>query len=433
VSEVPHPGPEADLDPDAGVTVRRLEPAQVRGREHGPVQARCEILKHEQMGAYRSLTVVAPAIAERARPGQFISIAIEDGGALLRRPFSIYQVSGHGGAGTVEIVYSIVGDGTRWLATRERHHPLDIVGPLGNGFPLPARRVPCLLVGGGYGAAPLLYLAHRLRREECRVDVIFGAGTGQRLFNAIEAKRLAASATFTTDDGSTGIQGTVTSVFDDVVDRTGTQVVYACGPMPMLAAVAQAAAARRIPCQVAVEEAMACGVGVCMTCVVPLHTDTGLRHIRACYEGPVFDGRRVAWEYEGRRLPDDEFTPADEAPEDAGMAELDAEPVNHDDSAEGPAEGPAHPAEPDDTPTAPVEPADVFDEDGADPDAADGPTTRGRLGDAADDDPGEPDAGHDPDAGTDGEDAVDEADATRKGGGDADEGDADEVVGEGRA
>lgn len=301
----------------AGVTVAGTHSTQIRGRDSGPVQLSCEVMKTGFIGAYRSLTLVAPQIAERAQPGQFITIAVQGGNTSLRRPFSIYQVSRHGGGGTVEVVYNILGQGTKWLSERSRHDPVDVVGPLGNGFPLPHEKVPCLLVGGGYGAAPLLYLANRLQREGCRVDVIFGASTNDRLFNAIESKRLAASAMFTTDDGSSGVQGTVTDAFDDVVARAGSKVVYACGPMPMLAAVARASAALGIPCQVAVEEAMACGVGVCMTCVVPVHTDQGIRNVRACYEGPVFLGRRVAWEYDGLQLPQEEFSAMSAGPDAA--------------------------------------------------------------------------------------------------------------------
>ena len=298
------------MSDEARVTVQPSQAPRVRGGADGPVQVTCEVLQTGFVGAYRSLTLVAPQIADRARPGQFISVAV-GGKTLLRRPFSIYQVSRHAGGGTVEVIYSVIGPGTQWLAERRRHDPVEVVGPLGNGFPLPQRNVPCLLVGGGYGAAPLLFLASVLRREGCRVDVILGAGSSGRLFNTMEAKRLAASATFTTDDGSSGVQGRVIDVFDEVAERAESQIVYACGPMPMLSAVARASAERGLPCQLAVEEAMACGVGVCMTCVVPVHTDDGVRNLRACYEGPVFLGRRVAWEYEGRQVPDAEFVPTE--------------------------------------------------------------------------------------------------------------------------
>ena len=307
----------------------------LRAPVDGPVQATCTVLGTGSIGSYRSLQLTAPEIAWRARPGQFISIAVEGRGSLLRRPFSLYRVLPHKGSGTIEIVYNVIGEGTRWLAERDRHDAVDVVGPLGNGFPLPQQPDPCLLVGGGYGGAPLLYLAERLRDEGCRVDVIFGAGTADRLFNIIDAKRLSATATFTTDDGSSGVHGMVTDVFDDTVDRAGTRIVYACGPMPMLAAVAEAAARRRLPCQVAVEEAMACGVGGCMTCVVPVHTDAGVRNVRACYEGPVFLGRRVAWDLRGDHLPPAEFLAQTDPSGATTVADAGEDPATSDGSRPG--------------------------------------------------------------------------------------------------
>lgn len=269
----------------------------VYGRGDGPVRAMCEVLAYRKIGGYHSLTFVAPDIAERARPGQFVSIGVQAHGTLLRRPFSIFGVSRHGAwAGTVEIIFDVVGPGTEWMAARTKHDVVDLVGPLGKPFPLPAQAVPCLLVGGGYGAAPLLYLAQVLQQEGLRVDMIMGAKTQERIFNAIEAKRLSAGATFTTEDGSLGLRGVVTDAMDQVMQSAGTKVVYTCGPMPMLAAVARRAAERGVSCQVAVEEAMACGVGVCMTCVVPYRRKGGVVNLRACVDGPVLNGARIDWE-----------------------------------------------------------------------------------------------------------------------------------------
>jgi len=278
------------------ITPRGSDP-QVFGREEGPLRAFCEVLGAKRVGSYWSLTFVAPAIAERARPGQFVTLAVDVGGATLRRPFSIASVSQQGPwAGTIEIVFSGVGQGTHWLAQRGKHDVLDLVGPLGRGFPLPNRQVPALLVGGGYGAAPMLYLARTLGARGHRVDVVLGARTAEQIYNTIEAKRAAASATFTTDDGSLGTQGIVTDVLDGVAEHGRSEVVYGCGPMPMLAGVARWAADRGLPSQVAVEEAMACGTGVCMTCVVPVRRKGQRRNVRACVEGPVLNGARVDWD-----------------------------------------------------------------------------------------------------------------------------------------
>lgn len=277
--------------------VTRGSTSSMQGRERGPLRGMCQVLAYRRAGAYHSLTFVAPEMAERARPGQFVSIGVHGGGTVLRRPFSIYSVSRHGPwAGTIEIVFDVIGPGTRYLAGLVKHDVVDIVGPLGRPFPLPQQAVGCLLVGGGYGAAPLLYLAQTLQQSSLRVDMAMGAASQDRLFNAIEAKRLSASAAFTTEDGSFGTQGRVTDVLDRFLDAGNIGVIYACGPMPMLAEVTRIARRHRVAVQVAVEEAMACGVGVCMTCVLPVKGDGEMVHLRACVEGPVFNGKKILWE-----------------------------------------------------------------------------------------------------------------------------------------
>jgi dihydroorotate dehydrogenase electron transfer subunit len=156
--------------------------------------------------------------------------------------------------------------------------------------------VTCTLVGGGYGSAPLFTLAEQLRERGCRVDFVLGAATEARLFGVLEAKRMSQSVAVTTVDGSLGDRGIVTDVLPDLLSRTGSDVVYACGPMGMLSAVADLAARFGAHSQCAVEEAMACGVGVCMTCVLPVIGDDGVsRMVRSCVEGPVFRGDRVRW------------------------------------------------------------------------------------------------------------------------------------------
>jgi dihydroorotate dehydrogenase electron transfer subunit len=263
-----------------------------------PVQAMCEVLDRRREGAYWVLSFAAKEIAERAEPGQFVSLAVQSPGALLRRPFSIARVSQQGPvAGTVDVVFDAHGPGTEWLTSVRGHDVVDVVGPLGRPFPLPRRKVGCLLVGGGYGVAPLLYLGEALRREGLRVDMIVGAASQERLLGVIEAKRLSASSVFTTEDGSYGTPGRVTDVLDDVVAAGRTGVVYACGPNAMLRAVSERCRDLRLPVQVAVEERMACGIGVCFTCVLPIRDRAGNVHLRrACLDGPVLNGARIAWE-----------------------------------------------------------------------------------------------------------------------------------------
>lgn len=268
------------------------------GSETGPVQVRGTVLTVRQIDAYHAMTVVAPGIAARFRPGQFLTVAVggADSSMLLRRAFSIHDVRpDHGG--TVEFVFSVVGRGTRWLAGRRARDVLDVTGPLGRPFPVPRDPVSCLLVGGGYGSAPLFALAERLRERRCTVDFLLGAASGDRVFGALTARRTGRSATITTVDGSLGVRGIVTDMLGQVIHDARTDVIYACGPMPMLRQVTALARRYDIPVQVAVEESMACGVGVCMTCVLPVVGNDGItRMVRSCVDGPVFRGERVRWD-----------------------------------------------------------------------------------------------------------------------------------------
>lgn len=265
-----------------------------------------EVLSHKTYGdAYHSLTIVAPEIGAEIRPGQFVNVRCGSNAShILRRPFSVYRVHKRAGwAPTIEIVFDVRGPGSSYLSQLNAHDTVDLLGPLGRGFKAPRRRAHCLLVGGGIGATPLFFLGDELRDDGHRVDVVIGARTASLLLNPIEARRIGSTCTITTDDGSTGHEGVVTDVLDDVFDRTRTEVVYACGPHPMLAAVTRVASARNIPVQVAVEGLMACGYGVCMTCVMPLRArvtrgdmtvDTTV-YARSCTEGPVFNGAQVIW------------------------------------------------------------------------------------------------------------------------------------------
>lgn len=264
-----------------------------------PLQVRGEILDIRRAGAYSVISMTAPGIPDRVRPGHFLTVGIggEESGLLLRRAFAIYRVNTTGVyGGTLEIVVSPHGLGTTWLANRRRQDPIDIVGPLGRPFAIPKDPVSCVLVGGGYGSAPLFMLAEVLRERGCRVDVVIGAASEDRLFGSLEIKRVSSNVTMLTEDGSYGIPGRVTDVLDNVIRQTSASVVYACGPMGMLAAVADIAAAHQVYAQCSVEESMACGIGVCMTCVLPVIGDDGVtRMVRSCVEGPVFRGDRVRW------------------------------------------------------------------------------------------------------------------------------------------
>jgi len=258
-----------------------------------------EVLDVQRTGKYFVMSVTAPGIAERTQPGQFITVGMggEESSMILRRSFAIQRVQSRGMyGGTLDFVVSPVGNGTHWLTKLRRHDPLSLVGPLGKPFTLPTKPVTCVLVGGGYGSAPLIMLAERLRDRGCRVDTIIGASTEEKLYGGLELKRVSTSLTLTTEDGTVGIQGRVTDALITTLESAKVDVVYACGPMPMLASVAQVSTAGKVFSQCSVEESMACGIGVCMTCVLPVIGDDGVtRMLRSCIDGPVFRGDRVRW------------------------------------------------------------------------------------------------------------------------------------------
>lgn len=263
------------------------------------IQRVAQVAAYRRLGdEYHSLTVSTPEIAEAARPGQFINIRPpEHCSFILRRPFSIYRVNGGDRAATVEVVFDIRGPGSAVLASLRSSDAVDIVGPTGRAFTIPRRQHSCLLVGGGVGATPLFFLADELRAAGKRVDILWGARRGARLVNPMEAGQLGETAQMSTEDGSVGYRGMVTDLLPLMMGRCGTEVIYACGPAPMLAAVSRFGLEHGIPVQVAMEELMGCGFGVCMSCVAPVWNREGTKvmRVRTCVDGPVFNGARVAW------------------------------------------------------------------------------------------------------------------------------------------
>ncbi len=269
--------------------------------DHPPVQRRAVVVGSRAVSSYIELTLAAPEIAGTARPGQFVAFAVggPTSAMLLRRSIAIAGVGG----GRISVVVAARAAGSAWLASRRPGDEVDVVGPLGRPFPLPPPGTPALLVGGGYGAAALVGLGGLLRSAGHGVAAVVGAGDTARLCSIQELAALAAPLVVTTDDGSTGRPGRVTGPVAELVGGAG--VVYACGPMPMLRAVAELATAHGVPSWVAVEESMACGIGVCMTCVLPvIGADGATRFARSCVEGPVFGGDRVRFADVGTLPPD---------------------------------------------------------------------------------------------------------------------------------
>jgi dihydroorotate dehydrogenase electron transfer subunit len=264
-----------------------------------PVQVRGTVLTVRRIDAYVAMTVVAPPVASRFRPGQFITIGVggPESGMLGRRSFSIHDVRpDHGG--TVEFVFLPREPGAQWLADCRSRDVLDVVGPLGRPFPVPREPASCLLLGVGPGAAPLFALASRLGERGSPVDYLLGAESADRVFGALTARRTGRSAVVTTADGSLGSRGVVTDMLATVVQQAKTDVIYASAPSAVLRSVCALASRYGIPVQALVSEpAMICGTGLCMGCVLPAIGNDGVtRMVRACVEGPVFRGDQVRWD-----------------------------------------------------------------------------------------------------------------------------------------
>jgi len=272
-----------------------------QGREGGvaPVQVRGTVLTVRRVDAYVAMTVVAPAIATRFRPGQFVAVAVggPQSSMLARRTFSVHDVRpDHGG--TVEFVFLPREPGTQWLADCRSRDVLDVVGPLGRPFPVPRDPVSCLLLGVGTATAPLFALAARLGDRGCGTDFLLGGDSADRVFGALTARRTGRSAVVATADGSMGSRGSVVDMLPTVLQQARTDVIYASAPLPVLRSVSQLARRYSLPVQALVHEpSMACGTGMCSGCVLPvIGKDQVTRMVRACTDGPVFRGDLVRWD-----------------------------------------------------------------------------------------------------------------------------------------
>lgn len=269
------------------------------------------ISNREIAPGYFLLDVKMPGARQTVVPGQFFNIKITSGiTPLLRRPFSAHKIE----KDAVKILYKVVGQATTMLRDKKCGDTLDILGPLGNGFSIPAagRRGTAFLVGGGHGVAPLYALAERLKGHT-DITVLIGGRSREHIIGAGEFRKLGAEVLVATDDGSSGHRGFVTDILEGqlrrifdakkggvLYDRGYTKndahtrrsaAVYACGPAPMLSAVSKIAEGYTTPCQVSVEEYMGCGTGICMGCAID--TTSGKKLV--CRDGPVFNGKDIVW------------------------------------------------------------------------------------------------------------------------------------------
>lgn len=271
------------------------------------IQKSVEVLSNKRVGSYHHMVFAVGEMASRVVPGNFVAISVggPSSNLILRRAFAVYRASDRGQyGGTIELVIAPHGSGSKWLAERGIHDRVDMVGPLGTNFGIPKDPVNALLVGGGYGSAPLFGLAEILKNRGCRVDMILGASTAGKIYAPLEGKRSVSSLNLTTEDGSVGAKGRVTDLMGGLIERHQVDIIYSCGPMAMLEAVDKVAMSHQLMHQCAVEESMACGIGVCMTCVIPIRDESGtIKMSRSCIDGPVVDGSKVVWG-SSRKIPE---------------------------------------------------------------------------------------------------------------------------------
>ena len=269
------------------------------GINKNATQMMAEIVSNKRVGAYNHIVFAVGDIASHAKPGNFVAIAVggPNSAMVLRRAFAIYRTFDKGSnGGLLEIVVAPHGAGSTWLTDQLPGFKVDLIAPLGTAFGIPTEPVRALLVGGGYGSAPLFGLSEVLKNRGCRVDMVLGASTAMKIYAPLDGKRSVNSLTTVTEDGTTGITGKVTDVLADIIETNQIDIIYSCGPMGMLEAINVIAEKLGVVHQCAIEEAMACGIGVCMTCVLPIRGEDGVvRMLRSCIDGPVVDGDSVIW------------------------------------------------------------------------------------------------------------------------------------------
>ncbi|HXE81421.1 MAG TPA: dihydroorotate dehydrogenase electron transfer subunit [Vicinamibacterales bacterium] len=267
-----------------------------------PVDVWAPVLENRRLsGDYSVLALEAPEIARAALPGQFVMLKQTPGlDPLLRRPFSIFEIlrDSDGGPRGISILNKRVGTATRQIYDAEPGHRVACLGPLGRPFTV-AERGEAWMVAGGVGLAPFATLAEALASRGTAMTLFYGGRSASDLYYADMFESLGARVVLATEDGTRGVQGRITVPLEHHLNTAGDSDVsiFACGPEPMLAAVARLAQRYRRYCEVSVERVMGCGLGGCYSCVIPVRTPGGRPHfVRSCISGPVFDASTVAWD-----------------------------------------------------------------------------------------------------------------------------------------
>lgn len=276
------------------------------GINRSAAQLLATIVGNKKVGQYHQILISVGELVSQCKPGNFVAISVggPNSRMVLRRAFAISRTTTSpqfGGA--IELIVAPFGSGSSWLCGLAEGEQIDITLPLGTAFGIPTTSVNALLVGGGYGSAPLFGLAEVLKERGCRVDMLLGASTGSKIYAPLEGKRSVNSLRIFTEDGSMGETGRITAPIAQLVSELQIDVIYSCGPMAMLKAISEILDGGDVVHQCAVEEAMACGIGICMTCVLPIKDESGkVSNLRSCIDGPVMDGAAIEWDLVGKTL-----------------------------------------------------------------------------------------------------------------------------------
>ncbi len=262
-------------------------------------QLKARILENKKLSQdFYKMRIKSLYLARNIKPGQFIEVRCSESlDPLLRRPFSVHRIL----KDSIEILYEVLGKGTKALSQRKSGELLDVIGPLGSRFTLNTKRYPlnAILTAGGIGIAPLVALAEESAKRGNKTYVIIGAKTRSRILCETEITPRGCDLMVSTEDGSKGYKGLATDVLKDLLSTLNSKpptIIYACGPTAMLKTVAHIAKERKISCQVLLEEYMACGIGVCLGCPVKVKNGTsGYEYKMVCKDGPVFNAREVIW------------------------------------------------------------------------------------------------------------------------------------------
>jgi dihydroorotate dehydrogenase electron transfer subunit len=256
-------------------------------------EALIEIVSNERLTHDTWLMALRSAkIAQTAKPGQFVMIRVRSGlDPLLRRPFSICGVK----EDLFLVLYRVVGKGTGLMTELRQGERAWVLGPLGKSFVLQDKRTSRLLIGGGIGIAPLVFLAQG--RQDKDLTLMTGFRSAKDIIPPREITGEERGFAVATDDGTKGHSGPVTDLLEAALRKNAEdRMVYACGPKPMLKRVAEITMALKVPCQVSLEARMACGLGACQGCAVKASAASGRSYWYVCKEGPVFDAGAIDWE-----------------------------------------------------------------------------------------------------------------------------------------